>query len=113
MSKIMVEEISYLELDELEGTLDELTEFVNELRINYGGTSILEVDYNWHADVMYKIRWKRKETDEEEQKRLKEEQALRKANEAKRLKKEAQEKKQLKKLLDKYGTVTTDNQDGL
>ena len=111
MSKIMVEEISILELGELEGTLDELTEFVNKLHRNYGGTSILEVDYNWPSDpdpTLY-IKWKRKETDEEEQKRLKEEQALRKANEAKRLKKEAQEKKQLKKLLDKYGTVTTDN----
>ena len=109
MSKIMVEEISILELGELEGTLDELTEFVNKLHRNYGGTSILEVDYNWHADPTVYIKWKRKETDEEEQKRLKREQALRKANEAKRLKKEAQEKKQLKKLLDKYGTVTTDN----
>lgn len=89
-------------MDCLEGSLNDVREYLNEIEAKYGPDAKLYHD--WDYDYMtLEIRYQREETEAEALKRHTAAEKARARREAQKLKKEEQERAMLAKLLEKYG----------
>lgn len=84
--------------------VDKAIKNLQELKKELGKSLRCKIHYDWDYTFL-DLRWEREETEKETAARLKKEEARRKGMERKRLLLEEQEKKELKRLKDKYESL--------
>lgn len=101
--KKMVTRIEALSLEDFEGPVNEITEWLEGYFIKYGPNVRLIAEYGWGNEMPhFELKYEEKETDFEQKKRLAKAKKLRDINKADKVKKEERERKELERLQKKY-----------
>ena len=98
----MVDEKRSVDLYSFEGKLNDVREYLNELEKEYGADAKLDLQWDYDYVGMH-IHYQRLETEKEAEKRVAKARKVRERNKANKLKQEEAERKELARLLKKYG----------